>query len=320
MTGRVLLEAGPSLRGWSHQDIAGRCPQAWAFSHLLADPAPKAPADPLIKGALVHVGMCHFWQDRLDGGDPHRWSPTAAVEALADEEDTNLAQQGVPGARWWRQFVPLAQAVLAAYIQADPHRHLTPLAVEHHVELWVDHGEDGHARVVPPPPDADTRRALAAAGEHADLVSRGPPYLSTFRADLLAYDAGRRVSVIDWKTGYRLDAAKIRGFRAAGQFLQYQRWGMEAYGAAWGGAWVGFINLGDMRKGNDPSFDGFPVVSSPEAVEQFPQAVWDRAERLRTLLASGRDPRRWPRAYSESGPCSDRYGPCTHFERCVGRG
>lgn len=309
----VLLDCGPSLRGWSHQESILVCPWRWARSYL-DDHTYRVPSEPLVKGALVHVGLAHYWSWKM--GQQGLLAPVDAVYALAKQEDERLTPWLGYVSRVWQDHVDVAAKLVQRYCEVQPLAHLKPIAIEHHVALWVDL-VDGVWTLVAPPADAAFREKLADEGRWLEFYRLGAPWLSTFRADLLAELPDGRVVVIDHKTGYRLDERKVRGFQTSGQMLQYQLWGALGLGSRFGGVHVSFLNFSALT-GRGVPFASFQVSSSAAAVSLFPQAVADRAEMIKGLVARDPTGQSWPRAFREQGPCSDRYGTCDFFGVCVG--
>lgn len=312
-----VLNGGPSPNGTSQTQGIMACPQQYAFEWLFGDRKEReltgALQEPLVRGTLVHVAMEHHWTARLvarhGGQATGLLDPVMAVQVFAMRADgAREAAGGEPG---WYEHVELAQEAARLYLRTDPHRHVEPVAVEHVVALWFD----DHGVEVAAPPDAAERLALAEAGRKADLYLRGAPWLSTFRVDLLGRLTDGRAAVIDWKTSYKVDARKRRGFELSLQMLQYLYWGHTRYREDFGGVYVGLV---DFRKtGAGDGAKAFPMVGLPwhdAAVSRFGKAVRDRGQMLRRLLqetaAGARDVEDWPRAFGEQGPCSDRYGEC----------
>ena len=80
-----LIDPGPSRKGWHRLAKVLRCPRLYALSynveHRTSD---EPPAEPLIKGSLMHVGLAHHYAQKSDlYDDVDIYSPADAVEALA---------------------------------------------------------------------------------------------------------------------------------------------------------------------------------------------------------------------------------------------
>jgi hypothetical protein len=274
------------------------------------------PSPALIRGTLVHTGLHHFWQARIDqaAGAPIDYAdPIAAIQLEAAQQDREAHAAGeIPS---WGDHVPLCVKAMQRYMELDPHSYLTPLAAELQQVLWFDEG-----RMVPPPADAEERFALASRRDLDGIrafYAKGAPWASTFRLDLLAAHAGRAV-VVDWKTAWKVDAVKERGFILSGQMLQYELWGRANYGPRnqWGGVSIGFADFSKVEAAKKDPFPIYPVPAAPAALERFGQAVCDRAERIADLLRRGRAADNYPRAFSEQGPCQDRYSTCDYTRPC----
>ncbi len=315
-----LLNCGPSLRGWSHQEKILICPYQWALSYL-GEPR-GIPADPLIKGALVHTGLAHYWSLRMGISD--LLDPVTAVQVQAANEDRELSVKfGYCTA--WAKHAPLAMQAVRMYVEHGVYVQLKPVAVEHQVELWVDYDHSaGCWKLVAPPQGAAFRMQLAREHRWVEFYLLGAPWLTTFRADAVVQLADGRFAIVDHKTGYKLDVRKQNGFQASGQMLQYQMYGSLAWPAHWGGVHVGFVNLRALDKGPKAALASFQVVSRPEAVAMFPQMAGQRAEMAAGLIRQGLradgsvDLAHFPRAFSEQGPCVNRYANCGFLERCTG--
>lgn len=313
MTGR-FLRGGPSLRGWSHQQEIQVCPQKWAFRHLLS-PGIRVPAPPLIRGALVHTGCGQHMAARITPGES--WAtPAEAIREEAEREDAALLDAGTMAL--WGAHVDLAMRAVERFVQDDPLGFLRPVAAEHEVRMWVGWDETKRRPwLVPPPTDAEGRLQAARDARWLDLARMGPPYLTTFRLDMLGQGPDGRMVVDDYKTGWRWDVNKARGYTVSNQFLQFILWGMLAY-ERWGGAHVLFIDFRAVEANATSVFRRYAVNPPVDLVMRAPWAVWDRGEMLRQLAESDRDPANYPRALREQGPCVDRYGTCDFWSRCTG--
>jgi hypothetical protein len=293
-----LLNAGSSGRGWSWREALLRCPQQFAYEKLLG--LQRENREALIKGSLVHIGLAHANVELLceqNGWENDHMPWRDAIAELALQEDHEIGHGEA-----WQQWVELATGTVADYLAQREAP--TVIAVEHRVEMWID--ADGS--LVDPPVDAEKRSAMATDPK---LALMGPPYLHTSRIDLLERDRYGRYWVTDYKTCYVIDARKRDGFALSGQILGLTLWGAKTYGRDFGGSALQMLRLIKKR-------DRFPrVIPSPApwALKEWGKSVVESEERLARLLA--KDPRHWPKTFSEQGPCMDRYGPCSYRDYCL---
>lgn len=84
---KILLDAGPSERGWHRIESAARCMRLYALKASGHVPFPES--EPLIRGSLVHIGLAHIYarkQEADSGGNPDKYySPIDAVLKLAEK-------------------------------------------------------------------------------------------------------------------------------------------------------------------------------------------------------------------------------------------
>lgn len=84
---KILLDAGPSERGWHRIETAARCLRFFALRESGAVPFPES--EPLIRGSLVHIGLAHIYarkQAADSGNDPEKYySPMDAILKLAEK-------------------------------------------------------------------------------------------------------------------------------------------------------------------------------------------------------------------------------------------
>ena len=290
--GKYLIDTGPSGRGASWWENLGRCPQRWAFDADVRRRNAQAPArghtsaPALIKGTLVHIGMAHFYEavrrqqtGELSSGAIH--DPVEAVWAKvrleAGDDTTNP----------WHKHGEVAARAVGRYVDAVcGTQQPTIVAVEKRFELviplLVEHVGVEYARY-------------------------------STRVDLIAADAADRVTFIDHKTtSGRVDATKKQGFTLSLQFLGLVRVGRHFYGDKFAGTMINLVALTDLS--------GVPVRVRPElapwAIAQFDSVLLDRAFLLKGLIDQDRPLYHWPKALTEQGPCTDRYGVCSHSMKC----
>lgn len=89
VNGQILLNSGPSKRGWHRLGLVLRCPQLYAWTYRNPDPDVSRITTPLARGILIHVALAHhyerlrYYQKGLDGHLVHH--PNEAVRLVAGE-------------------------------------------------------------------------------------------------------------------------------------------------------------------------------------------------------------------------------------------
>ena len=285
--GRILLDAGSSgPAGWSSRSRVLRCPRAYGIASVSAGPTTS---DPLIKGSLVHIGVAHYYarlqavQQGWQGapGDscpgPEAYlTPTEAIGALARRENEH-----------WQKWVGLATEATAAYGQWHRGFHEHVIAVEHLIVMqvpWVD--RDGVNHVFP----------------------------HSARIDLITQLPDKRFRIIDTKTtSTRFE--KTTPYDLSGQIIGLTWWGRQEWGDKFAGVELNIMRLGGWK--NTLPFERMTPRLAPHAVREFPKTIaWSVYERSMLKRQFGEDALSWPLALSDSGPCMDRWGPCSFRELC----
>jgi hypothetical protein len=314
VNGQILLNAGPSPRGEHGRHRQLTCPWAWAASRRGIR---EVHTDPLVQGSLVHVGNAQLLARRQaveQGVDPNQYMrPEDAIRYVAAKEDNALTAAQAEEAGLWGTYTERAISAVRAYDAEIRFASWKVVAVEHLIELWALGG-----LFVPPPMDAERRRALARSDrleDQMEFLRLGAPYLYTARVDLIRRNAQGRIEVVDHKTTGRIDNAKQLGFDLSGQVIGITCWASIGYGASFGGTWINAIEI--PREGTDRSgrpkairVKEWSVAAVQPAYDDFAQRIEDAERRMLALLDAGRPLNRWTRALAETGPCWDRYGPC----------
>ena len=87
MTTKILLDAGPSERGWHRIESAARCLRMFALRESGIVPFPES--EPLIRGSLVHIGLAHIYarKQEADAGRDQNiyYTPMDAILKLAEK-------------------------------------------------------------------------------------------------------------------------------------------------------------------------------------------------------------------------------------------
>ena len=304
--GKILLDAGMSVRGWSFKQSMLMCAQEWAYTYPLQQRTETAP---MVRGSLVHLGQAHYRARVMcdqNGWDPDvYYEPDEAIDIVADREDDRRASEGI--APMWGPLAPIAKTTVRNRRAADLAEGIpTIIAVEQLLGGWFN-----RVGMVDAPPDATHRLALMAGGVPGwtELAKLGAPYYHSARVDWIYKRAGY-FWIADTKTAFKVDRTKIDGYAMSGQMHGLTWFGLQAYGSRFGGITIDFSVISTQK---------FPVhrmPSAPGAVRDFPAAICDAEERIAQYLLEGRDFTRYPKAFNEQA-CVRRYGPrCAHYERC----
>lgn len=123
---KILINTGPSRRGWHRLELALRCLRLYALSHLLKLDSAHRPA--LVRGSLLHIGMAHIYAQMRaarTGGDPGRYyDPVPAIEVASHLEEYQP---------YGEQLREICQDVVASYLVTTP-ENIDVQAVEEVVE------------------------------------------------------------------------------------------------------------------------------------------------------------------------------------------
>ena len=119
---RILLDCGPSPRGWHRIESFLRCPQLYAWRHVAANHTP--PSQPLVLGSLTHIGLAHHYarlREVQRRGDPDLYY------GVHDAIDEAAARHG----GLWLKLAPQVRETVGAYIAHYAEReHFKVLHVE----------------------------------------------------------------------------------------------------------------------------------------------------------------------------------------------
>lgn len=228
MNDKILLNAGPSARGWHRLEAHLRCPQlyAWGYGQGGSNPERAAafpPTIPLVRGSIGHVGLAHCYarvKAAQDGTDPDRfYSPLDAMQLCAD----SFGDLG-------RQCLPVAAKVVRAYAQRYGSEPFRVLSIE----------------------------------EPTETVFEG--YRFTARVDLVIEDAGGKVWILDHKFVSRIGSKVHRRYILSGQFLGLAHLGFRAYGGRFAGVRLNLVGCnvpGFSRETIEPApwmLERFPAI------------------------------------------------------------
>jgi hypothetical protein len=296
--GGLVVDGGPSLRGWHYYEAFIRCPRLWARSYALRDEyGPLQEHSPVLAlGTLVHLGVGQWRARRIaatEGAFPLPNGEKAALRELAKPIPAMQAyahQQrrrggAPPAAACWLEVLPRALAGLRAYVEKYA-------AVELYDYFCIE-------------------EQLTATVRGGGWLPVGEPMLYTQRLDWAGRGQGDgKVWLFDVKTTARWNRQVLARYTLSGQFLGYQRLGRQLYGDSFGGVIV------DTVQTTPPyTVRRDPLPPAPEALPRFLRDVaWHERQR-RELVAMGIPPEDWPGRWSEF-TCQTPYGPCPAHSWC----
>lgn len=287
MTSPILLDGGPSTRGWHQIEAALRCPQLWAYQYKdrVIGPdgkpeRPTAPADALIRGTLVHVGAAHLFGTKAiqEGGLTWQGRRLTSVNEIYHPHDA-LRAMALDQGQWaeeWVKHLPTATAMIdALYHEAIPlYYRAHVVAIEQEMRSTI-------------------------GGE-----------LYTQRADLIVEDADGGVWIDDVKTSARAGAGAALKFALSGQMLGYRWFGDNLWGSRFRGVRVILVQSTPPHK-----VERVTVPAAPFAAMHFERSVEWANETIRRCAAMGLKANAYPKVLSEQG-CITPYGRCSYFDAC----
>ena len=284
--GRLLLDAGPSARGWHRAATSLTCPQLLAYTDELRLNLPEAGV--LVRGSLVHLALAHYFrrlQAVQEGADPDQFlGPAAAVRAFAAMQDARpVSLYKLPDGR--------------------PSKHAASVPYAGFVDAAIGAVEAMHRWF-----RADQWRVVAVERQvHADVPQHdGSTQLFSQRLDLVLEDRAGTVYICDHKTRGRKDARTERAYGRSGQFQGFQVFGHDLWGARWGGAYIFFVTMASAKT----TIERVPAPGYLHRVQGFPTTIrW--AEHLQAEARRLHpDPWERPRVGLDNGACEHRFGPC----------
>jgi hypothetical protein len=199
----ILLNAGPSDRGWHRLEAALRCGQlyAWGYGQGGSNPERAAnfpPTMPLVRGSIGHVGLAHCYarmKAAQAGADPNDFYPPLDAMRLCAESFGDLGAE----------CLPAISKVVRGYAQhygTEPFRVLD-------VEVPVE----------------------------TDFLG----CRFTARLDLVVEDLGGKVWIYDHKFVGRIEPRVHQRYTLSGQFLGLAHLGHRLYGPRFGGVRLNLI-------------------------------------------------------------------------------
>jgi len=286
MNEKILINAGPSRRGWHRVEAFLRCPQLYALRYRSASLAQDGQAStPLMRGSIGHVGLAHHYarlravQNKRDPSVFHM--PRTAMEIVAPR----LGQLAVA-------LLPVAQITVDEFLSTHADEGFKILHVEEEFETVLrDLRTPRHPSIV-------------------DVTTGGRMCEFTMRPDLIFEDASGRKWIMDHKfVAYNRRSTSTR-YTNSGQFLALKMLGQALYGASFGGVVANVLQVAPNIR-----FHRYPIDPSPGLQARFPTIVLDAEERIAQLEDEHRGVMEWPATASEQ-TCMTAYGACPAFEIC----
>lgn len=277
---KILLNSGPSERGYHRLDAFLRCPRLYAFSKKLRLQQ-GGNDDALVLGSLIHVGLAHHYASMqwrqlgksMEAFNAQYETPPDAIDRTAvifNKDIEELSPRLV-------DFAVTAKAILTTYQNTYQYDEST------FDIMYIE--------------------------EVFRVMLRGK-YPFTARWDLVFKDKGGKVWVTDHKTAYRIEAKSTLGYSLSGQILMAQVMGRAIWGNDFGGVRLNFIG-----KKAPYTFAREPPLPAPEAQASIVDSLVYAEERIEALEAQNVDPWKWPAVLSDMA-CMTRYGPCHYFAQC----
>ena len=314
MTEKVLLDTGPSERGWSYWGDAFRCMHLFALKRLGGY---SDVGDPLIRGSLGHVGLAHFYA---------RWM------AKQNREDPDIFYEPEEALWQWSLRHPEGQPHLQRmnecvrrYIAKYPEPPGRILGVEHPLCGVVGYLEDGRFGLWALPVGEIVRLSWrygdpwprAAVGQLVSPATvnmpgapqHGEPIIVTKRFDLTIADKAGRIYVWDHKcTASDVSSARERKYRMDGQFAVTRILASQVYGERFAQATLNLVQTEEPWKVVRPT-----IQPTPWRDALFPRMVLKKAHDIAQATRDEPNPHFWEMAQHELA-CWHRYGACPFLE------
>lgn len=226
---KILIDTGPSPRGWSRLESFLRCPQLFAWKNRAGSRGlGAATRTPLVRGSLGHVALAHLY---------------TAMKLQQEGKRDEVA----------RYYTPRDAIHVAAHKWGGEALELAPLiegAVEGYCDRWA----------------SDRTLRIREVEEVHETIFGG--YRYTARFDLVVEDSAGRIWIYDHKFVSKLESKTVLRYTLSGQFLGQAHLGAKAYGARFGGIRLNFVSVEKPHKYERASPDPAPhlLARFPEIV------------------------------------------------------
>jgi hypothetical protein len=246
----ILINTGPSARGWHRLEAYLRCPQLYAWGYgrggrvedtgaVFANRFPAGNA--LVRGSIGHAGLAHLYAKQLAisrNEDPGLFYPsTVAMEMVADTF-------GPIG----EKMLPVATAMVRGYVREYFSERLDLIGVESPVETEFY----GHRY--------------------------------TARVDLIYRDRAGKIWFLDHKLVSKIEHKVHRRYVLSGQFLGMMHLGARLYGQEFGGVQVNLLGVTGAYRRFVPEPAPFMLGQFPEIVRMAEEGIADVERRVRENL------------------------------------
>lgn len=201
--GKILIDTGPSERGWHRLETFAHCPQLFAYRYAIGL---EIPSIPLVRGTLGHVALAHYYARLMaqqQKRDPNIYfDPLEAV----DEKIKRIHASG-----------PAASAKIADEVRDSVRTAVTAYMANYAMESMKVFAVEAVAR----------------------MHFQG--HLLTQRFDLVTVDRGGKFWIYDHKFVGSIQAKSTKRYTLSGQFLEMVWQGRNAFGDKFGGCRVNLI-------------------------------------------------------------------------------
>lgn len=280
MTSKILIDTGPSDRGWHRIEAANRCLQYYAFRYEIRLSELGA-AIPLVRGTIGHIGLAHYYGRIMAiqrGQDPDIYfDPLEAI-------DEKLR-------RWERESQTVYAVALA--LRDDVRKAIVAYMSEYAAErfrIWaVEH----------------------VVGMH---FGRGR-HRMTQRFDLVVIDDHENFWIWDHKFVSSTQAKTVRRYTLSGQFLEMVHQGVNQFGPKLAGIRINLVGIGKEKNETVITFKRASPEPAPWALREFPAHVDEGERRIAAQKEAGTPLWEYPKALSEL-VCEGPYGSCEAKEAC----
>lgn len=341
----ILLDCGPSRRGFSRIGRFLQCPTKYAMERFVLPRAKQRHTGTKAtnKGTLIGLGIGH-WYAKIGA-----WQGGVAV----DREVVRNVLQTLPVPEAVRDAtIPGAVIVTDAAAFYDPFEAMEAACVTRpELRQWLDLSANCLSKYIEHyQRDMETIRVLAIEVEHEvgeGTLGRldcpghgdhGKPLTFTARADMVFADRSGRITIPDTKTSGTVTSALVKYYSRHGQFFGLEMIGRAVYGDRFDGARLNAVQT-DGQKFERPALKPRPWAIGAfagrlreaehriAALEIRTKEYWDALlngvqgfaglteEQKHLATRADLTAHTWPAADHEL-TCFTRYGMCEFAELC----